>query len=76
EDKGIMYTVTFIRQYTNASVVYLYSDWDSTHEVTVYMIPLSSYVLKTGICFLNVVGSTRGLNSLFSSMMDEGEFKP
>ncbi|QIE37435.1 hypothetical protein GM610_11210 [Bacillus tropicus] len=33
EDKGIMYTVTFIRQYTNASVVYLYSDWDSTHEV-------------------------------------------
>ncbi|MBG0961903.1 hypothetical protein [Bacillus sp. SRB1LM] len=33
EDKGIMYTVTFIRQYANASVVYLYSDWDSTHEV-------------------------------------------
>ncbi len=28
-----MYTVTFIRQYSNASVVYLYSDWDSTNEV-------------------------------------------
>ncbi|EJS76613.1 hypothetical protein ICY_02081 [Bacillus cereus BAG2X1-3] len=33
EHKGIMYTVTFIRQYSNASVVYLYSDWDSTNEV-------------------------------------------
>ncbi|WP_128854275.1 chorismate mutase [Bacillus sp. CDB3] len=33
EHKGIMYTVTFIRQYSNASIVYLYSDWDSTNEV-------------------------------------------
>ena len=33
EHKGIMYTVTFIRQYANASVIYLYSDWDSTNEV-------------------------------------------
>ncbi|PFO66995.1 hypothetical protein COJ86_22280 [Bacillus cereus] len=33
EHEGIMYTVTFIRQYANASVVYLYSDWDSTNEV-------------------------------------------
>ncbi|PEY25639.1 hypothetical protein CN340_16595 [Bacillus anthracis] len=33
EHKGIMYTVTFIRQYANASVIYLYSDWDSTHKV-------------------------------------------
>ncbi|MCU5470472.1 hypothetical protein [Bacillus paranthracis] len=33
EYKGIMYTVTFIRQYANASVIYLYSDWDSTNEV-------------------------------------------
>lgn len=33
EHKDIMYTVTFIRQYSNASVVYLYSDWDSTNEV-------------------------------------------
>lgn len=27
-----MYTVTFIRQYANASVVYLYSDWDSVND--------------------------------------------
>ncbi|MED0984405.1 hypothetical protein [Bacillus paramycoides] len=33
EQKGIVYTVTFIRQYSNASVIYLYSDWDSTNEV-------------------------------------------
>ncbi|MDQ7236562.1 hypothetical protein QYM13_22670, partial [Bacillus pacificus] len=32
EHKDIMYTVTFIWQYANASVVYLYSDWDSTNE--------------------------------------------
>ncbi|KFM99811.1 chorismate mutase [Bacillus clarus] len=33
EHKEIMYTVTFIRQYTNASVVYLYSDWDPMNDV-------------------------------------------
>ncbi|MGH1285958.1 hypothetical protein [Bacillus toyonensis] len=33
EHNDIMYTVTFIRQYSNASVVYLYSDWDAMNEV-------------------------------------------
>ncbi|KXY30996.1 hypothetical protein AT269_23425 [Bacillus cereus] len=32
EHEEKMYTVTFIRQYSNASVIYLYIDWDSTNE--------------------------------------------
>ncbi|KMY51448.1 hypothetical protein [Peribacillus loiseleuriae] len=32
ENEGIMYTVTFVRQYSNASVIYLYIDWDATNN--------------------------------------------
>lgn len=40
EHEGFMYTVTFIRQYANASVLYLYSDWDDTKDtVDVNRIP-------------------------------------
>ncbi|PEC85326.1 hypothetical protein CN468_28240 [Bacillus cereus] len=46
EDKGIMYTVTFIRQYANASVVYLYSDWDSTNEAFNEVKPHSFFQLS------------------------------
>ncbi|OJD57068.1 hypothetical protein BAU26_05535 [Bacillus sp. N35-10-4] len=59
EDKGIMYTVTFIRQYANASVVYLYSDWDSTHEVK----PHSVFQLSiddTYDCWSEGAGGTDG----------------
>ncbi|MGV3464919.1 MAG: hypothetical protein ACO1OT_06455 [Heyndrickxia sp.] len=27
-----MYTITFIRQYSNASVLYLYTDWEGAEE--------------------------------------------
>ncbi|MGN4422436.1 hypothetical protein ACTFQN_00860 [Bacillus cereus group sp. MYBK30-1] len=32
EQKGIVYTVTFIRQYSNASVIYLYKEWDPKNK--------------------------------------------
>lgn len=32
EKAGVMYTVTFIRQYANASVVYLNMDWDENSD--------------------------------------------
>ncbi|EOO18238.1 hypothetical protein IGA_02257 [Bacillus cereus HuA3-9] len=32
EHKGTVYTVTFIRQYSNASVIYLYKEWDSKNK--------------------------------------------
>lgn len=32
ENDGVMYTVTFIRQYANASVLYLDIDWEETKE--------------------------------------------
>ncbi|HDR7795665.1 TPA: chorismate mutase [Bacillus luti] len=32
EQNGTVYTVTFIRQYSNASVVYLYKEWDSKNN--------------------------------------------
>lgn len=31
EKEGVMYTVTFIRQYTNSSVLYLDIDWEETN---------------------------------------------
>lgn len=32
EQKGIVYTATFIRQYSNASVLYLYKEWDPKNK--------------------------------------------
>ncbi|PEB50860.1 hypothetical protein CON65_00835 [Bacillus pseudomycoides] len=32
EHEESIYTVTYIRQYSNASVIYLYIDWDPTNE--------------------------------------------
>lgn len=34
EHEGMMYTVSFIRQYANASMVYLYLDWDEPNKDT------------------------------------------
>lgn len=33
ENEETVYTVTTIRQYSNASVVYLYIDWDETNDI-------------------------------------------
>lgn len=33
ERNGTVYTVTFIRQYSNASVIYLYKEWDSKNKI-------------------------------------------
>lgn len=63
EYKGIMYTVTFIRQYANASVVYLYSDWDSTNEAFNEVKPHSFFQLSiddTYDCWPEGGGGTDG----------------
>lgn len=34
ENQGVLYTVTYIRQYSNASVLYLHIDWEERSEAT------------------------------------------
>lgn len=63
EHNGVMYTVTFIRQYANASVVYLYSDWDSTDEDFIENKPHSFFQLSiddTYDCWSEGGGGTDG----------------
>ncbi|HDR7544679.1 TPA: hypothetical protein RY883_003680 [Bacillus cereus] len=63
EHNGVMYTVTFIQQYANASVVYLYSDWDSTDEDFIENKPHSFFQLSiddTYDCWSEGGGGTDG----------------
>ena len=60
ENDGVMYTVTFIRQYANASVLYLHMDWEEKEDTNFYPDILDLIINDTYFCHSEGGGGTTG----------------
>lgn len=62
EKEEVMYTVTFIRQYSNASVLYLHMDWEEKEREDANFYPdmLDLFINDTYFCHSEGGGGTTG----------------
>lgn len=58
ENDGVMYTVTFIRQYANASVLYLHMDLEEKEDANFYPDMLDLFINDTYFCHSEGGGGT------------------
>ena len=66
ENQGVLYTVTYIRQYSNASVLYLHIDWEQRNEAIesdYYPDIFDMFIDDTYICRSEGGGGTTGHTS-------------
>ncbi|MER2174446.1 MAG: hypothetical protein ABS911_07185 [Carnobacterium sp.] len=66
ENQGVLYTVTYIRQYSNASVLYLHIDWEERNEAiesNYYPDIFDMFIDDTYICRSEGGGGTTGHTS-------------
>lgn len=66
ENQGVLYTVTYIRQYSNASVLYLHIDWEERNETiesNYYPDIFDMFIDDTYICRSEGGGGTTGHTS-------------
>ena len=59
-DQKVLYTVTFIRQYANASVLYLHMDWEEKEDANFYPDMLDLFINDTYFCHSEGGGGTTG----------------
>lgn len=59
-DQKVLYTVTYIRQYANASVLYLHMDWEEKEDTNFYPDILDLIINDTYFCHSEGGGGTTG----------------
>ena len=59
-DQKVLYTVTYIRQYANASVLYLHMDWEEKEDANFYPDMLDLFINDTYFCHSEGGGGTTG----------------
>ena len=59
-NQKVLYTVTYIRQYANASVLYLHMDWEEKEDANFYPDMLDLFINDTYFCHSEGGGGTTG----------------
>ena len=59
-DQKVLYTVTYIRQYANASVLYLHMDWEEKEDANFYPDMLDLIINDAYVCRSEGGGGTTG----------------